>query len=79
VTLAINDAPELAELLRFLSERAGREDDWLRCSLTDYVGHPANGIPELRNDLNRFVFHLGGDDEGRFLTGPAFSQALAGR
>ena len=28
----------------------------------DFVGHPAYGISQLRQDLERFVFLLGGSD-----------------
>lgn len=69
VTLALSDALELAELLQFLSDGTSREDDRLTCSFADYVGHPAYGIPQLGDDLDRFIFLLGGDDEGKFMTG----------
>jgi len=68
MTLALSDALELAELLQFLSEWVSREDDRLTCSFADYVGHPAYCIPQLRDDLDRFIFLLGGD-EGKFVTG----------
>jgi hypothetical protein len=33
----------------------------------NFVGHPASGIRQLREDLERFVFLLGGSDgEPRF-------------
>jgi hypothetical protein len=35
----------------------------------DFVGNPAYGIQHLRDDLDRFVFLLGGSDEEQFLTG----------
>jgi hypothetical protein len=31
-------------------------------SLTQFVGHPAYGLNELRGDLRRFIFLLGGRD-----------------
>ena len=34
-----------------------------------YVGHPAYGTAQLRQDLDRFTFLLGGDD-GESLFGP---------
>jgi hypothetical protein len=34
-----------------------------------FVGHPAYGLGELRSDLERFVFLLGGSD-GEALFGP---------
>jgi hypothetical protein len=30
--------------------------------LGEFVGHPAYNVGELRQDLNRFTFLLGGDD-----------------
>jgi len=34
----------------------------LGASLEGFVGHPAYGIGQLRQDLERFVFLLGGSD-----------------
>jgi len=34
----------------------------LAASLAEFVGHPAYGLDELRGDLERFVFLLGGSD-----------------
>jgi hypothetical protein len=34
----------------------------LGVSLEAFVGHPAYGTAQLRQDLNRFTFLLGGDD-----------------
>lgn len=31
-------------------------------SLARFAGHPAYGLPQLRQDLERFVFLLGGSD-----------------
>jgi len=56
------DAAELAEMLHFLSEWLARDPARLGASLADLVGHPAYGIPQLRQDLERFVFLLGGSD-----------------
>ena len=63
------DAAELAELLQFLAEWLARDPGRLGASLEDFVGHPAYSIGELRQDLNRFTFLLGGDD-GESLFGP---------
>ncbi len=41
----------------------------LGASLEQFVGHPAYGISQLRDDLERFVFLLGGGD-GERLFGP---------
>jgi hypothetical protein len=63
------DAFELAELLQFLAGWLARDPDRLSASLGDYVGHPAYGTEQLRQDLHRFTFLLGGDD-GESLFGP---------
>jgi hypothetical protein len=63
------DAAELAEMLQFVSEWMGRDPSRPGASLEDFVGHPAYGINELRQDLNRLVFLLGGSD-GEMLFGP---------
>jgi hypothetical protein len=69
VRLDIGDAAELAEMLQFLSQWLARDPGRLRASLEDFVGHPAYGITQLRADLERFVFLLGGSD-GESLFGP---------
>jgi hypothetical protein len=38
-------------------------------SLKEFTGHPAYGLDQLRGDLERFVFLLGGSD-GEPLFGP---------
>jgi hypothetical protein len=40
-----------------------------RCALAEFTSHPAYGITQLRGDLERFVFLLGGSD-GEQLFGP---------
>ena len=67
--LDASDAAELAEMLQFLSQWLARDPDRLGASLQDFVGHPASGIRQLREDLERFVFLLGGSD-GEPLVGP---------
>ena len=62
VRLDASDAGELAEMLQFLSEWLTRDSDRLGASLADFVRHPAYGLDELRADLQRFVFLLGGSD-----------------
>jgi len=69
VRLDAVDAAELAELLQFLSQWLTRDPARLGASLEEFVGHPAYGTAQLRQDLNRFVFLLGGDD-GKSLFGP---------
>ena len=63
------DAAELTELLQFLSQWLARDPARLATSLEEFAGHPAYGIPQLRQDLERFVFLLGGSD-GEQLFGP---------
>ena len=69
VKLNTADAAELAEMLRFLSEWLTRDPERLAASLAEFVGHPAHGLDELHQDLERFVFLLGGSD-GQELFGP---------
>jgi hypothetical protein len=69
VKLDAVDAAELAEMLQFLTQWLARDPGHLAASLADFVGHPAYGLPQLRSDLDRFVFLLGGSD-GEPLFGP---------
>ena len=72
VRLDVVDAAELAELLQFLSGWLARDPGHLAASLAQFVGHPAYGLDELRADLERFVFLLGGSDgKTLFDVGPA--------
>ena len=68
------DAVELAELLQFLAGWLARDPGRLGASLEDYVGHPAYGTAQLRQDLDRFTFLLGGDD-GESLFGPGTAES----
>jgi hypothetical protein len=69
VKLDAVDAAELAEILQFLSQWLAQDPSRLGPSLGQFVGHPAYGLAHLRNDLERFVFLLGGSD-GEQLFGP---------
>src|SRR5262245_27456997 len=60
--LDASDAAELAEMLQFLSEWLARDPARLGTSLEEFVGHPAYDTEQLRQDLERFVFLLGGSD-----------------
>jgi hypothetical protein len=62
MNLDITDAIELAELLEFLTTWLASDPVRLAASLQAYVGHPAYGITQLQDDLNRFAFLLGGND-----------------
>ena len=57
-------AAQLAQLLQFLSGWLARDPGHLAACLEDFVGHPAYGISQLRMDLDRFTFLLGGNDGG---------------
>lgn len=46
----------------------------LDASLQAFTGHPAYGIHQLQDDLNRFVFLLGGNDGD-----PLFQPGNSGR
>jgi len=58
----VADAAELAEMLQFLSGWLARDSARLAISLEEFVGNPAYGITQLHQDLERFVFRLGGSD-----------------
>jgi hypothetical protein len=62
VKLDAADAAELAEMPQFLSEWLARDPRHPGASLAQFVGRPAYGLGELRADLERFVFLLGGSD-----------------
>ena len=73
VRLDAVDAAEIAETLQFLSQWLTRDPARLGASLEQFVGHPAYNVGELRQDLDRFVFLLGGDD-GESLFGPGTAE-----
>ena len=56
-------------MLQFLSQWLAYDPGRLAASLEEFVGNPAYGIQDLRSDLERFVFLLGGSD-GEPLSGP---------
>jgi hypothetical protein len=56
------DVMELTELLQFIAGWLSCDAGRLAPSLLDYVGHPAYGPDQLRQDLDRFTFLLGGSD-----------------
>ena len=60
VKLDAADAAKLAEMLQFLSQWLARDPARLGDCLAQFVGHPAYGLAQLRGDLERFVFLLGG-------------------
>ncbi len=56
------DAGDAAELLQFLSDWLAHTQDHLDASLEGFVGNRAYHIRQLRSDLDRFTFLLGGND-----------------
>jgi IstB-like ATP binding protein len=62
VTLHPADTYELAEMLTFIAQWLARDPGGLAESLADLVGHPAYGIPQLRENLSQVTFLLGGSD-----------------
>jgi glyoxylase-like metal-dependent hydrolase (beta-lactamase superfamily II) len=62
VSLDTADAAELAELLHFLGDWLAADHDRLDASLRRFVGTAGYDVAELRRDLDRFTFLLGGDD-----------------
>jgi len=69
VKLDAAHAAELTEMLQFLDGWLARDPARLGPSLEQFAGHPAYGLPQLRQDLERFVFLPGGSD-GEQLFGP---------
>jgi hypothetical protein len=62
VTLTPADTAELGEMLQFLSDWLARDRDHLQASLEGFTGSRAYSTPQLRDDLARFIFLLGGSD-----------------
>jgi hypothetical protein len=56
------DTIELTETLDFTVGWLASDSARLTASLLDYVGHPAYGPQQLRQDLDRFAFLRGGSD-----------------
>ncbi len=54
VTLDAGDTAELAEMLTFIGEWLAR-DPRLKTSIAGQIGHPAYGIQQLRDDLDRIL------------------------
>ena len=60
--LDTSDAAELAEPLQFLNDWLASDHNHLDASLIRFVGNRAYHLDQLRTDLNRFTFLLGGND-----------------
>jgi hypothetical protein len=63
------DAIELTETLQLIAGWLASAPSRLTASPLDFIGHPAYGPLQLRQDLDRFTFLLGGTD-GEELFGP---------
>lgn len=62
VCLDVGDAVELGEFLEFLVRWLDSSNDGVADSLQRFVGHGSYDIGELRMDLARFAFLVGGHD-----------------
>ncbi len=62
MSLDTGDAAELAELLQFLNDWLANDPKHLDASLTRFVATPGYDISQLRKDLDRFTFLLGGNN-----------------
>lgn len=62
LSLDPGDAAELAEMLQFLTDWLAADHATLSASLIRFIGHPGYDLAQLRHDLNRFTFLLGGSD-----------------
>ncbi|MGH8992349.1 MAG: hypothetical protein ACRDZ7_12635 [Acidimicrobiia bacterium] len=63
VCLRAEHAVELGELLEFLAGWLGHAPEILADALVSFCG-PGYSLGELRDDVCRFAFLLGGDGEG---------------
>jgi hypothetical protein len=61
-SLNASDAAELAELLQFLSDWLATDHEHLDESLLRFVNSRGYDLNQLREDLHRFGFLLGGND-----------------
>ncbi len=70
VWLQPDDGVELGELLEFLHDWTGYLPAIVSRSLAGYVGGEGYGLDDLRGDLARFAFLLGGEGERLFPSAP---------
>jgi hypothetical protein len=66
MNLDLSDAVELAELLQFLHDWLSSGHDHLHTALESFVGNTHYDLQQLRADLDRFTFLLGGNDGKQF-------------
>jgi hypothetical protein len=79
MTLDSADAAELAEMLSFLGHWLASDPGRLGASLNAFVGNPAYGIQQLRDDIDRFAFPLGGSDGEELFSGDDNEPGEGGR
>jgi len=70
ITLALDDATELTELLQFVDTWLANDPEHLNPSLHRYVGVTGYDTAQIRTTLARFIFLLGGDTEGELFQPP---------
>lgn len=63
IQIPVGDVGELIELLQFIDDWLATCPGQLREPFAQFVGHPAYGISQLRDDLQRLAFLLGADNE----------------
>jgi hypothetical protein len=63
LSLDASDAAELAEMLQFLTQWLTADGAHLAASLAKFLGSTAYDTGQLRADLERFTFLLGGSDD----------------
>ena len=69
--LDLSDLIELGELVQFVHRWLSSSDhDTLARSFARFMGTPAYDLRDLQNDLLRFAFLLGADDDEQFVSGP---------
>jgi hypothetical protein len=69
VCLDADEAVELGELLEFLDRWLACDRERLAVSFSRFLGSAGYDIDELRADVSRFAFVLGGNDGGVFFDG----------
>lgn len=66
ISLDPADATELAGMLELISGWIAVHHQTLDPALAAYIGSDAYNLDDLRNDIERFVFLLGGDGDALF-------------
>ncbi|MGN6405933.1 hypothetical protein [Sinomonas sp.] len=62
MSLDAGDGTELAELLQLLADWIEADQQALSPSFGRFINDPAYDITQLREDINRHIFLLGGSD-----------------